>query len=656
MSIKYRSDIDGLRAVAVLPVILFHAGIPGFSGGFVGVDVFFVISGYLITSIILKDIQSGKFSVTGFYERRIRRIFPALFPVIFFAIILGAFLLDPVVFRSFGKSVVATTFFASNIIFFKDAGYFDSESLTKPLLHTWSLAVEEQFYIFFPLILVAINRILNKRYLPWLIGICLVSFFVSIYSIYTGKAMAAFYLVHARAWELLFGSILALGVIPQPKTSIQRNFFSTGGLFLILFSVVFYSERTLFPGVAAIVPVLGASMFIYSGMGGGESVTGRILSLKPVVFIGLISYSLYLWHWPLIVFAHYFGFTELSDLQKWTLIVITFALAAFSQKFVEKPFRGSDPLIPDIKKLFVLAASMMVIASVAGLVIYLQRGMPYRSPEANEIIADAARWEWFENQDYGQIEVDMHGGSIPRIGDKNVKPSFLLWGDSHAMAYIPGMHDMANKYELSGYATTMSSNPPLLGINQSEILREYTFNKEVIDFIRSHPEIKTVFMAAVWFIYADDSTLNLQDIDKQYGDCKSDFQLVSVSLKKTVDTLLGMNRNVVLIEDVPSLAYDPIKAVWLSEKFKGYYRIPEGNYKGYYACNARFNRELLELAKGDNVRLLSPQDRLYDKSGHLLLVANKKLLYRNSGHLSTEGSRYVSPVFENVFREMAVRP
>lgn len=295
MSLKYRADIDGLRAIAVLVVIFFHAGIPGFSGGFVGVDVFFVISGFLITSIIVNEIDEGKFSIARFYERRIRRIFPALFPVIVFTVVAGAFLYDFVSFKELGKSIVATTLFSSNIHFWHQAGYFDTESIRKPLLHTWSLAVEEQFYIVFPLLLLAINRFGKKLYLPWLLGIGLLSLFASIYGIYSNPSVT-FYMVPTRAWELLAGSILALQRIPLLKSNSYRNLFSVTGFGLICYSVVCYTEATLFPGANALAPVIGASLIIYSGMEGGASTVKKFLSVKPLVSIGLISYSLYLWH------------------------------------------------------------------------------------------------------------------------------------------------------------------------------------------------------------------------------------------------------------------------------------------------------------------------------------------------------------------------
>jgi len=278
MPLKYRPDIDGLRAIAVLAVLFFHTGVPGFSGGFVGVDIFFVISGFLITSIILKDIKEEQFSIARFYERRIRRIFPALFPVIAFTLAVGAYLFDANAFKDLGQSITATTLFSSNILFWRESGYFAAASFTKPLLHTWSLAVEEQFYIFFPLALVFIHRFLKSRYILW-IGIAIIlSLGASIWGVYY-KPSATFYLVPTRAWELLAGSVLALGVLPNPSSAWLRNLLSATGLGLIMYSVGFYTEATLFPGHNAIAPVMGAWLIIYSNRGGvRQSSTKRFQS------------------------------------------------------------------------------------------------------------------------------------------------------------------------------------------------------------------------------------------------------------------------------------------------------------------------------------------------------------------------------------------
>jgi peptidoglycan/LPS O-acetylase OafA/YrhL len=354
MEIKYRADIDGLRAIAVLAVLLFHTDVPGFTGGFVGVDVFFVISGYLITSIILKEIKAEQFSIARFYERRIRRIFPALFPVISFVLVVGAYLFDANAFKDLGQSIAATTLFSSNILFWRESGYFAAPSLQKPLLHTWSLAVEEQFYIFFPLSLMAIHRYLKGKYFVWLVIAFILSLVASIYGVVYHPA-ATFYLVPTRAWELMVGSILALGVLPDLSKNWQRNALTISGLALILYSIVAYTEATPFPGIAALAPVMGSGLIIYSGKGGSHQAQ-KLFTARPLVFIGLISYSLYLWHWPLVAFTKYLLFRPFNGVDSAAIILASVLIASFSWKFIEQPFRGKQMLFPERKKLFAFLA------------------------------------------------------------------------------------------------------------------------------------------------------------------------------------------------------------------------------------------------------------------------------------------------------------
>src|SRR5258708_7906370 len=296
----YRADIDGLRAVAVLLVFAYHLGTARVRGGFVGVDVFFVISGYLIGSIILSEIDSGKFSLLSFYERRVRRILPALFVALAVCAVLAYKFFLPAELDEFAKSFLAATFSFSNVFFYHQAGYFEGPAAMKPLLHTWSLAVEEQFYIFLPLFLLAVRRysLAVRRNIVMAVTIC--SFIISAWGAFKNPD-ATFYLAHTRAWELLLGTLLALDFIPHFSGRSWRNFLSAAGLTMILASAVLYEKTTPFPGLAAAVPCFGAALIIAAGRD-GSSFVGTALSLRPVVFIGMISYSLYLWHWPLIVF------------------------------------------------------------------------------------------------------------------------------------------------------------------------------------------------------------------------------------------------------------------------------------------------------------------------------------------------------------------
>ena len=317
---KYRPDIDGLRAVAVLPVVLYHAGYKAFSGGFVGVDIFFVISGFLITSILTEDIQRGGFSLASFYERRLRRIFPPLFVMAACCLVVAFVLYPPDHLLRFGKSLIAMTFFVSNLFFWREApggGYFAETGRsfdTDALLHTWSLSVEEQFYVFFPWALYALHRWARHREFAVLSAAIVFSFALSAWGLERAPA-ATFYLLTTRSWELLLGAVAAKWILRFPETRWLRETLSIIGVGLIAYAVFCFTKDTPFPGPNAIFPCVGAFLIIFAGMGGPSSV-GAVLSTRPAVSIGVISYSLYLWHWPLIAFLKYFHAGEQAQLNK----------------------------------------------------------------------------------------------------------------------------------------------------------------------------------------------------------------------------------------------------------------------------------------------------------------------------------------------------
>ncbi len=658
MNLKYRADIDGLRAIAVLAVIFFHADIPGFSGGFVGVDVFFVISGFLITSIILKEIHDGTFSIAKFYERRIRRIFPALFPVIAFTLAVGILIFDYKTFKQLGQSITGTTLFVSNILFWMQSGYFDSPSLQKPLLHTWSLAVEEQFYIFFPLFLAGINKFLNKKYLPWILFIGLLSLITSILGVYSHPD-ATFYLVPARTWELLAGSILALRVIAPPRSNLLRSLLAIAGLGLIFYSVVFYTRFTIFPGHNAILPVLGTSFIIHSGIEGSSSI-GKMLGFKPLVFIGLISYSLYLWHWPLIVFAKYLVFREISTLEVSGIILITFIISALSLKYIEKPFRGNQPIIPERKKLFAFSVLIMMIASIIGLVIHLQNGMPYRS-EANTTIMkfdNEQKWKRIVEIEEKAIKEINKGKTPPIIGAKNTTPSFILWGDSHARVLSTIVSDKANQYKLSGFLATNSGTPPLLSVDgYTDHFFGANFNEKVISFITSHQEVKTVILSGRWSAYANKEYMQKNDplnwIPKGNNNIYSNEVLLNKSIIKTVNTLLKLGRKIVIITDVPQIGGDPLRLYCINSLIGESYNGLLPSKSDYLKSNQAVYNIFQDLSKRHEVTLISPESMLFDNNTMAILVYNKKLLYRDDNHLSDYGILLVAPSFDDAFKTMA---
>ena len=309
---KYRSEIDGLRALAVLPVILFHAGFEWFSGGFVGVDVFFVISGYLITTIIISEMDEGNFSIVNFYERRARRILPALFFVMIACLPFAWLWLTPTDLKGFGQSLVGASTFSSNILFWLQSGYFDTGAEFKPLLHTWSLALEEQYYILFPIFLLLTWRLGIKWILILLSIIFIISLGVAQWGAYN-RPSPTFFLLPTRGWELLVGVFAAfyLKYNTQLKSQVLNQVLSIVGFSMIIYSIIAFDETTPFPSLYALIPTIGTGLLIFCAV--PNTVVHNLLSLKPIVGMGLISYSAYLWHQPLLAFARHRFLGETSD-------------------------------------------------------------------------------------------------------------------------------------------------------------------------------------------------------------------------------------------------------------------------------------------------------------------------------------------------------
>ena len=333
---RYRAEIDGLRAVAILPVVLFHAGISAFSGGFAGVDVFFVISGYLITTIIRDELAAGELNLTRFYERRARRILPALFVVMAFstAVAWNTLALNDI--QAFAKSLIAVPVFLSNVLFWTQSGYFDTAVDLKPLLHTWSLSVEEQYYIIFPLVMLGLWRRGKKTVITSLIAAALFSLAIAQWGV-VYKPNAAFYLLPARAWEILLGSVAALtsAWFARKVGHTLQNILSLVGLMLIATAIFGFKKSTPFPGVAALVPTAGAVLILLFGT--GATWVGKLLSQKALVFTGMISYSFYLWHQPVFAFVKYHF--QPNNAVMLLLVVLSFLLGVASWRYVERPFR-----------------------------------------------------------------------------------------------------------------------------------------------------------------------------------------------------------------------------------------------------------------------------------------------------------------------------
>ncbi|WP_431323991.1 acyltransferase family protein [Rhizobium sp. YTU87027] len=414
---EHRREIDGLRAIAVVPVVLWHAGFTPFSGGFVGVDIFFVISGFLITGIIIHELDEGRFSLARFYERRARRILPALFVVVVACVPFAWFWMLPDMLENFGQSVVATLLFANNLLLAKTSGYWDLEAEFKPLLHTWSLGVEEQYYVLFPLLLLILWRWGRKSALVATAVILLASFITCEIGGHLSPQVN-FYLTTSRAWEILVGSICAFVGLRLSRRSNEA--LSAVGLLLIAVSIFFYDKNVPFPSLFTVVPVVGTALVLLFARQG--TIACSMLSLPPLVGIGLISYSVYLWHQPLFAFARTYSLDPLTPAVMSALVAATFIFAWLTWKFVETPFR--DRSVMPIR-LFAtgLATAATVLLSV-GLGAHFSHGFPDRifngTDERGMFIAYNAAVFRFKEDDF------------PKNGRRNV----LVMGDSTGRDFV----------------------------------------------------------------------------------------------------------------------------------------------------------------------------------------------------------------------------
>jgi peptidoglycan/LPS O-acetylase OafA/YrhL len=480
----YRADIDGLRAVSILLVVGYHAQPWLVPGGLIGVDIFFVISGFLITRIILTQAKAGSFSPLEFYARRIRRIFPALIVVLAATYLIGWFVLLPDGFSLLGKSIAAGVGFVSNLFQLGQTGYFAPDAAENPLLHLWSLGIEEQFYIFWPPVLLLIFGSKRRRF--WMMAIAAASFGVSL-MIYFGHKEGSFYSPVARAWELLAGGIVANSYIERPQSERrgypQRdNLLAAIGLAAIIGAAVGLSKDSLFPGAYVLLPVLGAVLIILAP----NSVVNRfLLSNRPMVLIGLISYPLYLWHWPLLSYLAIMRNGVPNVVEIWAAVIVAVALSWLTFRFVEMPLRRKPHAVPGLS--FGLLA-----VGVAGIVTAVGAGFGFRFPAEIRDIAQLA-----PQNNAGFLDTCFLGAPGGRLDarciDSGEKPLLFLWGDSTAAALFPGLKKAQETipFRLARFAAPGCA--PILAAN----VNCNAANDLVFGFLKSsHPQI--VLLHAMW--------------------------------------------------------------------------------------------------------------------------------------------------------------
>ena len=652
---QYRREIDGLRALAVMPVLLFHAGFQSFGGGYIGVDIFFVISGYLITTIILAELQTGHFSVIKFYERRARRILPALFLVMLTCLPFAWAWMSPTGLQDFSKSLVAVSLFLSNILFWKEAGYFAAANELKPLLHTWSLAVEEQYYVLFPLFLMLAWRFINRR---WMIGIlcvgALASLAVSQWAL-TRYTSASFYLLPTRGWELLIGALAAFYLLPrgnEPVTNLPLyQAASLLGLLMIIYSVFAFDKFTSFPGLSALPPTIGALLIVLFAT--PATFVGKLLGTKLLVGIGLISYSTYLWHQPLFSFARYASLQEPSKLTYIGLVIASLILAFLTWKFVETPFRNKQKISRKQIFWFGLMGSLFFIA--VGLFGIYNKGFEKRfnmpaTLKSSFGLTNSA------HACFDKPNLTTNKDWLCNIGTNvDTKPQAVVFGDSHSKSLFDAFNSAALQANIHAVYSGSSYCTPLLGVY---ILRDdqaqvgcHLVNQRVFDYVKAN-NIKQVYLIGRWSVYTDGGYDGTEATwIGQTPDSKKDKELsraaFAAGLKQTVAAYASIGAKLTIVEQVPQQTLNVQDL---------YYKIYSNKAAGNNPQKITQNIRELSVSKQQHLALqsfVSGQFRQYTqlnllnfddvfcRTGKCIFGNNQQSYYFDNNHLTTAGGKLV---------------
>jgi peptidoglycan/LPS O-acetylase OafA/YrhL len=660
-AMEYRREIDGLRALAVLPVILFHAGIKSFEGGYIGVDIFFVISGYLITTIILSDMNKGEFSIVTFYERRARRILPALFFVMFCCLPFAWLWLLPNHFKNFSRSLIAVSSFSSNFFFWKQSGYFSTAAELKPLLHTWSLSVEEQYYILFPLFLMALWRLRKRLIFGSLIAVCVISLILSQWGAYH-EPTATFFLLHTRAWEIAIGAIIAFYFLYKREqveliTShrIPSELFGSLGLALICYSIFAFNKTTPFPSLYALIPTIGTALIII--FSNSKTFVGRLLSTKIMVGIGLLSYSAYLWHQPLFVFARHRSLQNPSISLLLLLSVFSIVLAYLSWRFVEVPFRNKITF--NKKKIFTFSIIGSIFFITFGFTGKYTNGFLFRSPDS----ANMSKYvEECSNSGIGCMDNLTKNSSVSsacKIGQTNNKPSFIIFGDSHAGSFIAELNNVSKSIDISGLNYTYSSCPPLmLGkhpvkdpiYDVCEDLRESFFSNLNTEAIPHY-----VILTQRWTLMMEQVRYQNQEGGNEYGEDYTFTNKYTESLgyqnaleKDFIDSvtkIIESGRKVIIIYPIPEMGWN-VPDLLMKNNFI-YKNINAAcastSYDAFKKRNLRTYQALDKIVENKNIIRIYPEKIFCNNyiDGRCIAHIDGVPLYYDDDHLSFKGTKMI---------------
>lgn len=650
---KYRPDIDGLRAVAVLSVVFFHAFPEFIRGGFVGVDIFFVISGFLISTIIFSSLNGSSFSFSEFYSKRAKRIFPSLIVVMISCLIFGFYALLPDEFSQLGKHILSGSAFVSNFSLWNESGYFDTSAETKPLLHLWSLGIEEQFYILWP---IAIWMIWGKKkhIFKILILIALASFSLNIYFV-TRDSAAAFYSPITRFWELLSGSMLSWYILYvrrgelAERQSIIRNILSILGGVLIAYGFYHITSDDYFPGFVALIPVCGAVLIILSGE---HSVVNRvILSNRALVFIGKISFPLYLWHWPIFSFLRIINGGSPSIEIRIIAIFASLVLSIATYFFVEKPIRYG-------RKINASALSLLLLlVGVSGLFVYASNGLPNRESitKSAENLSMISR---ITEDDQSSHKKCIDTYSLPSTvrycnisGDS--KPSIAMIGDSHARALYDAM---ARELSKSGTGILNVGGRLFLGVENYISNNEFEKNVNIggmaaTMFAANDPSIKDVIMVSRGPIYFQDNT-NLVFSITGKPEIQDKKAIMEYAIRKTLEPFAKTGKNVIYVIDNPDISFDPRKCLDSRPFTIGSSgKKPCAITKDEYLSESKAYRDIVfrVVKEYKNVSIFDAPAYLCD-SKMCWVKKDGEILYRDGDHLSEFGADLIAPEIVRVLK------
>lgn len=675
---EYRKEIDGLRALAIIPVIFYHAGIGIFKGGFVGVDIFFVISGYLITSIIMRDVNENNFSFSVFYERRLRRIFPALFIVSLACFITGFAYIPPSDMQDLSKSLLRTFLFISNIYFYKHSGYFDLAAELKPLIHTWSLSVEEQYYILFPPLILFLYKFAGKKYIATITTIITFAGLVMSQHLLTKNPQASYYLIQSRGWEIMLGAILAIGLIegkffPGRSSYVHSEFFAFSGILLIIGSSVFLSKETIFPGVTALLPTVGAALVIvYAHQG---TFTARLLKLRGFVLIGLISYSLYLWHQPVLAMARIVFSREPSPSETIVLLAFVFTLAYISWRWIEAPFRSRQRIGKAPFKVFVITGFFGVFTFGNWGAIDGFKGRFTELYEAHPKLLGVRK-----NPECLEENAVLHKAfKVCTFGDKTSASVVALWGDSHAEMLMGALDEKLKEVHVKGIRIHVKGCEPIPGIQEEDFLYAMrTLQQEcakkyeaAYEHIQKYAQSSIVSIRWTFHVYPVADQVNRMHFDNLEGgiepgksrrqvvlDANGQATIDGAAKKDAIHHLLQKlstnHQSLILVYPVPEVGWDVPRMTLqnlIMNRHKGIDEITT-SYDVYAARN-QFIINTLDDWKSDRVHRIMPSEIFCKQSFSKRCVAQtgEVSYYSDDNHLSSDGAMLLAEKVAAIFRQ-----